>query len=124
MPTKVERALARVRKSCLALPDVQERPSHGAPTFFYKGKKSFLMFHDDHHGDGRLAIWCAAPPGVQAELVDQEPDRFFVPPYVGHRGWVGLRLDVAPDWQELTQIAEDAYRCVAPRKLLAELDER
>ena len=63
MPTKAERALARVRKICAALPDVEERPSHSAPTFFYKGKKSFLMFHDDHHGDGRLAIWCAAPIG-------------------------------------------------------------
>jgi hypothetical protein len=117
-------ALAAARSACLSLPAVTERLSHGAPTFFVNGKKTFLMFHDDHHGDGRLAIWCAAPPGVQAELVDQEPDRFFVPPYVGHRGWVGLRLDVGPDWQELTQIAEDAYRCVAPRKLLAELDER
>jgi hypothetical protein len=118
------KALAEVRTACLALPAVTERLSHGAPTFFVNGKKTFVMFHDDHHGDGRLAIWCVAPPGVQAELVDQEPERFFVPPYVGHRGWVGLRLDIAPDWDEVAQVAEDAYRCVAPKKLLAELDAR
>ena len=120
----VEAALRRVRKICAVLPEVEERPSHGAPTFFFRGKKSFVMFHDDHHGDGRLAIWCRAEPGVQAQLVDEEPERFFVPPYVGHRGWLGVRLDVAPDWAELAQIAEDAYRCVAPKKLLAELDAR
>jgi hypothetical protein len=118
----VARALREVRTVCLALPGVSERLSHGAPTFFVK--KSFLMFHDDHHGDGRLAIWCAAPAGVQGELVDQEPERFFVPPYVGPRGWLGLRLDIAPDWDELAQVAEDAYRCVAPKKLLQELEDR
>ena len=120
----VDRALREVRTACLALPSVSERLSHGAPTFFYRGKKTFVMFHDDHHGDGRLAIWCAAPPGVQGDLVEQEPGRFFVPPYVGHRGWLGVRLDVAPDWDEITSITEDAYRCVAPKKLIAELDAR
>jgi hypothetical protein len=120
----VARALERVRAACLALPSVTERLSHGAPTFFAGGKKTFVMFHDDHHGDGRLAIWCAAPPGVQAELVDEEPARFFVPAYVGHRGWVGVDLGVAPDWDEVARIVEDAYRCVAPKKLLAELDAR
>jgi hypothetical protein len=120
----VERAeLQTVREICLALPEVSERLSHGAPTWF-AGKKSMVMFLDDHHGDGRLALWVAAPPGAQHDMVEQEPDRFFVPPYVGPRGWLGLRLDVAPDWDELAQIAEDAYRCVAPKKLLAELDER
>ena len=68
MPTRAERALSRLRKICAALPDVEERPSHGAPTFFYRGKKSFVMFHDDHHGDGRLALWCHAGTGVQALL--------------------------------------------------------
>ena len=68
---------------CMAFPETVERLSHGAPTFFAGGKKTFVMFLDDHHGDGRLAIWCAAPPGVQATLVDEEPGRFFVPPYVG-----------------------------------------
>lgn len=115
-------ALERVRAICLALPAVTERLSHGAPTFFVNGKKTFTMFHDDHHGDGRLALWCAAPPGVQAELVDLEPERFFVPPYVGHRGWLGVRLDVDPQWGEIARIIEDAYRQVAPKKLIAELD--
>ena len=96
---------------------MEERPSHGAPTFFVRGKKSFVMLLDDHHGDGRLAVWCAAPAGAQAELVETEPDRFFVPPYVGHRGWLGVRLDRSPDWDELREILADAYRHVAPKTL-------
>jgi hypothetical protein len=80
------------------------------------------MYLDDHHGDGRLALWCAAPPGAQAELIEQDPDRFFRPPYVGHRGWIGVRLDRDLDWGEIAGIAEDAYRQVAPKTLLAQLD--
>jgi hypothetical protein len=108
------RALARVRKICLALPEVNERPSHGAPTFFVRDKKTCVMFHDDHHGDGRLAIWCAAPLGAQEAMVQAEPDRFFRPAYVGHRGWLGLRLDRELDWGEVAEVIEDAYRTVAP----------
>ncbi len=122
MATKAETALAKVRKACLALPEVSERPSHGAPTFFIRDKKTFIMFHDDHHGDGRLALWVAAAPGVQAEMVDEEPERFFVPAYVGHRGWLGVRLDRKPDWTEVAGICEDAYRAVAPKTLIARLD--
>ncbi len=118
------RALARVRKICLALPEVNERPSHGAPTFFVRDKKTFVMFHDDHHGDGRLAIWCAAPPGAQEGMMQAEPERFFRPAYVGHRGWLGLRLDRELDWDEVTGVIEDAYRTVAPKTLVARLDER
>ena len=80
------------------------------------------MFVDDHHGDGRLAIWCPAEPGVQEAMVDEEPERFFKPPYVGPSGWLGVRLDIDPDWDEITGIVEDAYRKVAPRKLAALLD--
>jgi hypothetical protein len=120
---EVAEALEQVRAVCLTLPEVTERPSHGAPTFFVRAKKTFVMFHDDHHGDGRLAIWCAAPPGVQAEVVAEDPDRFFVPPYVGHRGWLGLRLDVAPDWDEVAGVVTEAYRHVAPKTLVAELDD-
>ena len=116
--------LERVRAIGLGLPEVIERLSHGAPTFFVGGKKAFVMFHDDHHGDGRLAQWCAAEPGVQADLVNEEPDRFFVPPYVGHRGWIGVRLDRDLDWPEVAGIIDDAYRSVAPKRLLAELDAR
>lgn len=115
-------ALERVREVCLALPEVSERLSHGSPTFFVRGKKTLVMFVDDHHGDGRLALWVPAGPGVQVELVAEEPDRFFKPPYVGGRGWVGVRLDRDVDWDEITGIVTDAYRLVAPKKLVADLD--
>ena len=120
--TDVVDALARVRAACLALPETTERLSHGAPSFFVRDRSTFVMFHDDHHGDGRLAIWCAAPDGVQGLLVEQEPDRFFRPPYVGHRGWLGVRLDVDPDGDELAVIIEDAYRRIAPPALVRRLD--
>jgi len=116
--------LDRVRAICLALPEVTERLSHGSPTWFVRDKKTFVTFVDDHHGDGRLAVWCAAPPGVQAQLVEQEPGRFFRPPYVGGRGWLGVELDKDPDWDEMAMICADAYRQVAPKTLIAELDER
>lgn len=112
---RADAALEKVRAICAELPDVEERPSHGAPTFFrkVKGKKSFVMFHDDHHGDGRLAIWCRAAEGVQAQLVEEEPDRFFVPAYVGHQGWVGVRLDRDVDWAEVAAIVGDAFTAAA-----------
>jgi hypothetical protein len=94
-PAERERTLERIRKICLALPETSERLSHGAPTFFVRGKRAFLMVLTDHHGDGRFAIWCAAPAGMQRMLVEADPGRFFVPPYVGHRGWLGVRLDYA-----------------------------
>ena len=111
--------LDQVRELCLALPGTSERPSHGAPTFFVGGKRAFVTFMDDHHGDGRLAIWCAAPAGLQAMLVDADPERYFVPPYVGHRGWLGARLDRGVLGEELAGLIEDAYVAVAPRRLLA-----
>jgi hypothetical protein len=115
--------LQQVRGIALALPEVVERLSHGSPTYFVRGKKTFVTFVDNHHGDGRLAIWCHAAPGVQAALVEEEPDRFFVPAYVGHRGWIGVRLDREVDWDEIALIIEDAYRMVAPKQLLAQLDQ-
>jgi hypothetical protein len=118
----VDAALGEIRRICLALPEVIERLSHGAPTFFVRGKKTFVMFLDDHHDDGRLAIWCAAVRGAQEQLVEQEPKRFFRPPYVGGRGWLGVRLDVDPDWDEIAAICADAFRQVAPQRLVAELD--
>ena len=117
-----DKALRAVRKIALALPETNERLSHGAPTFFIRDRKTFVMFTDNHHDDGRLALWTAAPDGAQATLIDTEPERFFRPPYVGHRGWIGVRLDVDVDWEEIGHIVEDAYRCVAPKKLIAELD--
>ena len=121
MPDR-DSVLARLREICLALPETSERPSHGAPSFFVRGKTCFLMLLDDHHGDGRFAVWCAAPPGDQALLVDADPDKFFVPPYVGHRGWLGVRLDRGHDWDELAGIVEDAYCTVAPKKLVDQLE--
>ena len=110
--------LQRIREICLALPETSERLSHGHPTFFVRGKRSFVMVLDDHHGDGRLAIWCAAGDGVQAMLVEADRERFFKPPYVGHRGWLGVRLDRGIHWDELEGIVEDAYAEVAPPRLV------
>ena len=110
--------LRRIRELCLALPETSERLSHGQPTFFIRHKRSFLMVLDNHHEDGRFAIWCAAQDGVQEMLVEADPKRFFRPPYVGHRGWLGVRLDRGLHWDELAGIVEDAYAEVAPPKLL------
>lgn len=112
--------LARLRGICLGLPEVTERLSHGEPTFFVRGKKTFLMYADHHHDD-RLAFWCAAPAGVQAEVVGAEPERFFIPPYVGVRGWLGVRLDVDVDWAEIARIVTEAYRTIAPKSLAAQI---
>jgi hypothetical protein len=122
-PSSTERkaVLKRLRAVCLALPETTERLSHGAPSFFVRDKKCFLMLLDDHHGDGRFAIWCAAPEGDQQLLVDADGERFFVPPYVGHRGWLGVRLDRGLDWDELAGIVEDAFCTVAPKRLVASL---
>jgi hypothetical protein len=123
MPGKRD-PVERIRELCLGLPEVSERLSHGAPTWFIRDKKTLATVWDDHHGDGTLGLICAAPPGVQRELVDEEPDRFYVPAYVGHRGWIGVRLDRKVDWQEIEQILVDAYTCVGPAKLVAELQAR
>ena len=120
----VAEATVRLRDICAALPEVTERQSHGAVTFFIRGKRTLCYLTDDHHGDGRLALVCPAPPGVQEDTIESDPARFFRPPYVGHRGWLGLRIDVAPDWDEIAEIVADAYRCVAPVTLVRQLDER
>ncbi len=122
-PVPAATVLAHVRDACMSLPEVSERPSHGSPAWFVRDKKTIAMFVDDHHGDGHLGIWCAAPPGVQEVLVDTEPERFFRPPYVGHRGWIGVDLAVDPDWDEVREILVDAYRCVAPKTLVRQLDD-
>ena len=113
--------LTHLRAVCLALPEASERLSHGAPSFFVRGKTCFLMLLDSHHGDGRFAVWCAAPAGDQQLLVEADPTKFFVPPYVGHRGWLGVCLNDGVDWDELAGIVEDAFCAVAPKKLVAEL---
>src|SRR2546428_11630273 len=85
--------LERLRAICMALPEATERVSHGEPAWFVQDKKLFVMFADHHHDD-RLAFWCAAPPGAQEVMITSAPDRFFRPPYVGVRGWLGVWLDV------------------------------
>lgn len=115
-----------VRRLCLALPETTERLSHGSPSWFVRGRRTFVSLADHTHGDPHLAIWAAAPPGVAGELVTVEPARFFVPPYVGHRGWIGVRLDLAGadavDPDEMRAIVTDAYRQVAPKTLAARIE--
>jgi len=118
MPT----ALERVRELCLSLPETSERLSHGQPTFFIRGKKSFVMYLDNHHDDGRLALWCAAPEGMQEAIVESTPEHYFRPPYVGHRGWIGVRLDRDLDWNDVAGAIEDAYVTVAPKQLIEAAD--
>lgn len=115
---RLEAALARLRPVALALPGVVERRSHGSPTFFTaEGRKgrTFASLHDERGwGEGRLCLWFAAPEGLQEALVGSGPKRFFVPPYVGHRGWVGLRLDLPDtDWDEAAGCIEDAHAFLA-----------
>lgn len=109
-----------LRAVCVALPEVTEKISHGTPSWFVR--KMFASYVGRHHGAEYLCLWVAAPEGAQEEMVTAEPERFFVPPYVGHRGWLGLRLDVepqGPDWGEVREVVTDAYRQVAPRRLAA-----
>ncbi len=110
--------LSRLRGLCLALPEVEERLSHGECAWFVRGKRLFVTFADRHH-DERVACWMAAPPGLQEALVRERPERFFRPPYVGHRGWLGVVLDGAVDWDEVTELVQEAYATVAPAKLAA-----
>ena len=107
----------RLRAICLALPETTEKLAHGEPTWRVGGKM-FATLDDHHHGADRLAVWLAAALGDQEALVAQNPSRFFVPPYVGHRGWVGVRIDGRADWRRVTSVVRDAYVQVAPKRLL------
>lgn len=127
MPKALTRddALAWVRSVAMALPEVTEKLSHGAPSFFVRKAPQFLTFTEGDYylkGSGTFGLWCPAPDGVQEEVVRDDPDRFFVPPYVGHRGWIGVRLDIRPDWDEVEAVITEAYRTKAPAKLLTQLD--
>lgn len=111
--------LARLRRIALALPEAAELLNHGRPCFAVR-EKTFVMFLDNHHQDGRIAIWCKAPPGDQGDMVESDPKRFFVPPYVGPRGWIGMRLDTPkPDWNVVKTIVGESHRMTAPKRLLA-----
>lgn len=109
--------LRRVRRICAAMPETTEKLSHGEPTFFVR-KKVFAMFANNHHNDGHIAVWMPAPPGEQAMLIQNSPETYFRPPYVGVRGWVGIELDAIAD-EELAQHVRNAWRLVAPKALIA-----
>jgi hypothetical protein len=115
MPPK---PLTRLRRLCLSLPESHEVEAWGEPTFRVRNKL-FAMYAsaNTHHGNGRPAVWCKAGPGNQALMIRAEPDRFFVPPYVGPSGWVGIWLDGAVDWAELADLLRDSYLLVAPKRL-------
>jgi hypothetical protein len=117
--------LNRLRKLCLALPEAHEVRAWGEPTFRVRNKL-FAMYASagTHHGNGRPAVWCKAAPSNQALMVQAVPDRFFVPPYVGPSGWVGVWLDRRVRWRELAELLRDGYRLVAPKRLVARLDEQ
>ncbi|MFI5495682.1 MmcQ/YjbR family DNA-binding protein [Actinoplanes sp. NPDC051859] len=122
MPTKPPpdpgSLLDEVRRICTALPEVTERLSHGAPTWFVRSKRTFVsLMADGHHDNDFPHLWCAAPPGAQEELIAADGARFFRPPYVGHRGWLGVRLDGEVDWSEIAELCEDAFHTVAPASL-------
>lgn len=106
-------SLARLRALCLALPEAEERETWAVPTFRVRGK-IFAMAQ----GRGQaLAVWCKAPPGAQQVLVGADPARFFAPPYLGPKGWVGMRLHPKPDWAEVAVLVGRSYRLVAPKRL-------
>lgn len=108
----------RLRAICLALPEATEKEAWGDPTFRVRDK-IFAMLKQ---GDGRPSLWCKAPPGSQMVLTGADPERFYVPPYVGHKGWIGMRLDRRPDWNEVTELVRRSYRLTAPKRLASRLD--
>jgi len=115
--SSADAALERVRTICYGFPGTEEKLSHGAPSFFVRGKM-FVGFVEDHHGDSRVAAWCKAEPEDQRRLVASDPDRYFVPPYVGVKGWVGVRLDhPRTDWIELAILVEHAWGAVVPKRV-------
>jgi hypothetical protein len=119
---KAAKLESHIRATCLAFPGATEKLSHGSPAFF-AGRQFTMLWMDGHHDHDFAHLWCAAPEGAQSALVSTNPQRFFVPPYVGTRGWIGVRLDGAIDGEELDMLLEDAYRCVATKRQLAQLDE-
>jgi hypothetical protein len=102
----------RLRALCLTQPNVTERLSHGEPAWFVDGKRLFLTFADHHHDDV-VGFWAAAPSGAQEILIENDPVTYYRPPYVGHRGWIGVRLDVPVDWDEIGLRVREAYAVIA-----------
>ena len=104
-----------MRRLCAAFPQTKEKLSHGEPTFFV-GEKVYVMFANNHHNDGHVAVWIPVPAGLQATLLKTEPHKFFMPPYVGVRGWIGIELDAISD-EELSAHISGAWRLIAPKNL-------
>jgi hypothetical protein len=119
-PAAGEKHLQRVRRICNALPETVERLSHGEPTFFV-GKKVFAMCSNNHHNDGHIAVLLPAAIGIQAMLIEASPEKFYKPPYVGVRGWVGIELDRVSD-EELAFHVHEAWRLIAPARLQAAVE--
>jgi len=113
-----DQQIERVRRLCLELPETSERLSHGEPTFFVH-KKVFVMFANNHHDDGHVDVWLAAPEGLQSVLIEQTPEVYYRPPYFGHRGWVGIELARISD-EDLAYHIQTAWELIAPKRLLAE----
>ena len=105
---------ARLRELCLALPDVEERLSHGEPAWFVRGRLFVTLA--DHHHDDRVAFWAAAPEGAQDALTASSPERYFRPPYYGHRGWIGMYLDVPVDWDEAGDRIREAHAVITSKR--------
>ncbi len=110
-------AIKRLRKICLALPEAFEKEAWGECTFRVTGGSMFAMTDCNHHQSGHIAVWIKAPPIVQEILVHADAERFFVPPYVGPKGWIGVRLDRKVDWKEVGEILRDGYQMSAPKRL-------
>ena len=106
-----------IRAICLTLPETEERETWGDPTFRVRDK----IFAMTKTGDGRLSLWCKAAPGLQESLIAADPNRYFRPPYVGPKGWIGVRLDGKVDWDEVTDLVTDSYRLIAPKCLAAQI---
>ena len=112
-----DRIIGRLRRICMALPDANEKLSHGEPTWFAGKGKVFAMLDDHDHGATHLAVWLPQPFGAQEALIGSDPERFFRPPYVGVSGWVGVVLDTGPDWDTVAALVREAYLTVATPKL-------
>ena len=118
-----EKLLARLRTVCMALPEANEKLSHGEPTWFAGKGKVFAMLDNHHHGSPHLAVWLPQPVGAQEALIDADPARFFRPPYVGPSGWVGVVLDTKPDWAMVASMVRDAFLHVATAKLKSRVEK-
>ena len=122
VPKAVAAAIARLRKICLALPDAVEKVAWGEPTWRAGAGKLFAQLDTYHHRSDKVAVWLPARAGLQEELVAEDPVQFYAPPYVGSKGWIGVRIDRRPDWNVIAGLVADAYRQVATPKLIARLD--